>query len=171
MDTAGDETEKRRINPRLVLAQAWHPEKLQAAQRQLAVGELIHPIDVTGLRVPGLPELFTATDGMHRTVAARLAGQDEIRATVCGYWRYELYDLSIKGRHIAPRLGSPQPASRSDRHILRQLGVEDRTPPAGRLAAAGIDLLAHLATFAPKPLRRVLSPLTDNGAVDPITFS
>ncbi len=85
VDTAGDETEKRRINPRLVLAQAWHPEKLQAAQRQLAVGEPIHPIDVTGLRVPGLPELFTVTDGMHRTVAARLADHDEIRATVCGY--------------------------------------------------------------------------------------
>jgi hypothetical protein len=42
------------------------------------------PIDVTGIQFPGLPTYYLVTDGMNRTVAARLAGKPVIRAAVSG---------------------------------------------------------------------------------------
>lgn len=72
------------LDPKFVLAQAWSKSRLGSACLRLNEGIQADPIDVTGIQFPGLPTYYVVTDGMHRTVAARLAGKLTIRADVQG---------------------------------------------------------------------------------------
>lgn len=74
------------IDPRFILATAWDKSRFENAKKMLDQGREAPPIEVTGNRLPGLPTFFSTTDGMHRVVAARIAGHKQIRAKVTGYW-------------------------------------------------------------------------------------
>jgi hypothetical protein len=67
------------------MAEAWNPMRLERARRQLADGKKAPAIRVIGFRL-GRAVLYAPEDGIHRTVAAREAGQ-EIKARIQGQYR------------------------------------------------------------------------------------
>jgi hypothetical protein len=74
------------IDPRFVLASAWQKGRLAEARQRVIEGILDDPIQVSGIQFPGLPTYYLVTDGMHRTVAARLAEKNRVTAQVSGCW-------------------------------------------------------------------------------------
>jgi len=64
-----------------VAAWAWNPGRLARAERLLAAGHQAPPITVSRYWLHG-EALYTVADGMHRTVAARQAGRQRIRAKI-----------------------------------------------------------------------------------------
>jgi hypothetical protein len=81
-----DLAQEQEIDPRFVLASAWQMERLAAARQRAVEGILDDPIQVSGIQFPGLPTYYLVADGMHRTVAARLAGKKRVLARVSGCW-------------------------------------------------------------------------------------
>ena len=66
-----------------VVAWAWNEGRLERATRLLAAGEKAPPIRVSRYWLHG-EALYSVADGMHRTVAARQAGRQRIRAVIGG---------------------------------------------------------------------------------------
>lgn len=149
----GGSTERRicEVDPRFVLAQAWQVNRLEDAQRRISQGVAEHPIQLSGIRFPGLPELYSVTDGMHRTVAARLAGRTTIHAVVDGYWLADPHTVCIR-RHTLhyqrPEGFERRPITihKGAIDILRSIGVADRIPPVLRLLGSGMDWLRRSRT-------------------------
>lgn len=74
----------RRLDPALVLAEAWASRRLARCREQLAAGLQAPPISVVGFRLGRRRVLYGVSDGMHRTVAHREAGL-KVKARVAGY--------------------------------------------------------------------------------------
>jgi len=66
-----------------VAAFAWNPGRLERCRRLLAAGEKAPPVHLSRYWLHG-QALYTVSDGMHRTVAAREAGRRRIRARIGG---------------------------------------------------------------------------------------
>ncbi len=64
-----------------VVAWAWNPGRLARAERLLAAGHQAPPITVSRYWLHG-EALYNVSDGMHRTMAARQAGRQRIRARI-----------------------------------------------------------------------------------------
>jgi hypothetical protein len=142
-DGGSSETIKRDINPRHVLAQAWSINRLEAATQRARGNVFDGPIRVVGLRLTGLPDLYLVIDGMHRTVAARLAGRSFITAEVRGYWLCNPACAVIRGRflHVSDGYGGFR-RRRIDKgvmNILRGLGVVDHTPIIWKSLQSGLN--------------------------------
>lgn len=149
-DGGSSETIERDINPRHVLAQAWNINHLEAAIQRAKENVFDGPIRVVGLRLAGLPDLYLVIDGMHRTVAARLAGRSFITAEVRGYWFCNPACAVIRGRflYVSDGYGGFQPRQIDKKvmNILRGLGVVDHTPTIWKSAPKRSELDAKLAS-------------------------
>jgi hypothetical protein len=129
-DSSNDITE---VNPRFVLARAWQLGRLSEACRRKAEGIEDDPIRVSGIGFPGIPVYYQVTDGMHRTVAARLAGNESIRAYVSEIRFVDPRKLRIINRvpwHFDDRWGwEPSIFGREEAEVvdlLYSFGVECR---------------------------------------------
>jgi hypothetical protein len=128
----------RRIDPRRVLAEAWNADRLARCRELLAAGEQAPAISVVGFRIGGRGLLYDASDGMHRTIAAREAGRT-IRARISGYyaivpaahvlWRDHLWRRD-GGRW---RMADFEPVPEDLQAILMALGVKAIGPNQGEL--------------------------------------
>lgn len=85
-----------RLDPDLVLAEAWRPDRLRRCRERLAQGEQAPAIAVVGFRLDRRRVLYGVSDGMHRTIAHREAGR-RITAKISGYCPVE------PGRHVLDR--------------------------------------------------------------------
>ena len=137
------ETIERDINPRHVLAQAWNINRLEAAIQRAKENVFDGPIRVVGLRLAGLPDLYLVIDGMHRTVAARLAERSFITAEVRGYWFCNPACAVIRGRflYVSDGYGGFRRRQRDKEamNILRGLGVVDHTPTIWKSLQSGLN--------------------------------
>lgn len=93
-DTTIFERRVRAISVDKVLAWAWRPDRLLRCAERLADGERAPEIHVNRYLLHGVA-YYTVSDGHHRTIAARQAGQRRIRArigseSVCHPERYWL---------------------------------------------------------------------------------
>jgi hypothetical protein len=68
-----------------VLANPWNTERLERCRRKLTEGTKPPRIKVVGLRRKGHKTLYSVSDGMHRTAAARESGRRTIRAEISGW--------------------------------------------------------------------------------------
>lgn len=94
----------RRVLISSVLAKPWNMGRLERCRRQLAEGTPPPPIKVVGLRRQGFKTLYSVSDGMHRTSAAKEAGHRTIKAEISGWhtcdpsrfvlWRGWLWDTA-----------------------------------------------------------------------------
>ncbi len=66
-----------------VAAYAWHEGRLARCRQHLAAGEKAPPVHLSRYWLHG-QAFYTVSDGMHRTVAAREAGRQRIRAKIGG---------------------------------------------------------------------------------------
>lgn len=66
-----------------VAAYAWNEGRLERCRRLLAEGERAPAVHLSRYWLHGLA-FYTVSDGMHRTVAAREAGRQRIRARIGG---------------------------------------------------------------------------------------
>jgi len=66
-----------------VAAVAWNERRLEHCRRLLAAGEKAPPVHLSRYWLHG-QALYTVSDGNHRTVAAREAGRQRIRARIGG---------------------------------------------------------------------------------------
>lgn len=103
----------RQIDPNLVLAEAWRPDRLRRCRDRLAEGEQAPAIAVVGFRLGRRRVLYGVSDGMHRTVAHREAGR-KIKAKIGGYYPVEPTRHALWRDHLWRREGSG----------LRMLGME-----------------------------------------------
>ena len=121
----------RRIDPNLVLAEAWRPDRLRRCRDRLAAGEQAPAIIVVGFRLRRRRVFYGVSDGMHRTLAHREAGR-KVKAKIGGYypvepvrhalwrdhlWRWEDGGLCLLGMEAVPEELRP---------VLLALGVEPR---------------------------------------------
>jgi hypothetical protein len=121
------------VNPRFVLAQAWQLGRLSEACQRRTEGIQDDPIRVSGVGFPGVPIYYQVTDGMHRTVAARLAGDESIRAYVSEIGFVDPRRLGIVNRvpwHFDERWGWERSVFGREQaevvDLLCSLGVECR---------------------------------------------
>lgn len=124
----------RRLNPALVLAEAWAPHWLTRCRERLAAGEQAPPINVIGFRLGPRLVLYGVSDGMHRTVAHHEAGKT-IKARIGGYYpvkpeRFVLWRDHLWRREDAGlRMEGIGDLSEDLRPVLLALGVEPRGSP------------------------------------------
>lgn len=85
-----------RLDPDLVLAEAWRPDRLRRCRERLAHGEQAPAIAVVGFRLNRRRVLYGVSDGMHRTIAHRETGR-KVKAKISGYYPVE------PGRHVLCR--------------------------------------------------------------------
>ena len=124
----------RRLDPALVLAEAWAPHRLTRCRERLAAGEQAPPINVIGFRLGPRLVLYGVSDGMHRTVAHREAGKT-IKARIGGYHPIEPERFVLWRDHLWRREGAELrmegigDLSEDLRPVLLALGVEPRGSP------------------------------------------
>ena len=78
----------RRLDPFLILAEAWRPDRLRRCREHLAAGGKAPPISVVGFRLGRDSVIYGVSDGFHRTVAHREAGL-AIKARIGGTYRLD----------------------------------------------------------------------------------
>ncbi|MDE8347097.1 MAG: hypothetical protein POH28_13135 [Acidocella sp.] len=142
-DGGSSETIKRDVNPRHVLAQAWNLNRLEDATKRARENIFDGPVRVVGFQFPGLPDLYLVNDGMHRTVAARLAGRPLISATILGHWFCNPACAAIRGRflYVSDGYGGfrRRQIDKEVMDILRGLGVVDHTPTIWKSLQSGLN--------------------------------
>lgn len=114
-----------------VIAVAWSPGRLARARRLLDEGSKPPPIVVERYRIKRTSRYwYVLTDGNHRTMAARMAGREKIKAHVVGectlypdrFVTKDAYLWKIDGdsmRMVSHELSLPV------LQILKRLGVSD----------------------------------------------
>ena len=119
----------RRIDPNLVLAEAWRPDRLRRCRDRLVAGEQAPAISVVGFRLSRRRVFYGVSDGMHRTVAHREAGR-KVKAKIGGYYPVEPTRYALWRSHLWRREDGG----------LRMLGI-DAVPEDLRLAllALGVE--------------------------------
>lgn len=106
------------VDPRFVLAKSWKINRLQEAQKRIQESICDDPIRVGGLRLPGLPVYYHVADGMHRTVAARLAGKRQIQALTYQHQECSLDNVRVIGNSLL------RPSTRGCHEV--HFGVSDK---------------------------------------------
>jgi hypothetical protein len=121
----------RQIDPNLVLAEAWRPDRLRRCRDRLAAGEQAPAISVVGFRLGRYRVLYGVSDGMHRTVAHRETGR-KVKAKIGGYYPIEPTRHALWRNHLwrredgGLRLLGMETVLEDLRLILLALGVEPR---------------------------------------------
>jgi hypothetical protein len=100
-DTWADGSERpHRIRTHLVVATAWNAGRLERCREHRARGEKAPAILVCRFQLPEI-SLYVPSNGNHRTIAAREAGEDLINARVEG-----TYQVKVAGHVLHERKGS-----------------------------------------------------------------
>ena len=120
-----------------VVAWAWNEGRLERATRLLAAGEKAPPIRVSRYWLHG-EALYSVADGMHRTIAARQAGRQRIRAVIgsevqCHPERY-LIELATGRMWRAPEPGD---------RWLKMVSCDIAPEVAAALVAVGVRELVR----------------------------
>jgi hypothetical protein len=128
----------RRIDPALVLAEAWNQDRLVRCRERLAAGEEAPAISVVGFRISRRGALYGVSDGNYRTIAAREAGQ-KIRARISGTHSIIPAEHRLRRDHLWRREGGRwrmadfEPVPEDLQAILMALGVKAIGPDQGEL--------------------------------------
>jgi hypothetical protein len=115
------------VDPARVLAEAWHKGRLADAKERLAAGERAPAIKVVGYRWNSDWTLYEPSDGIHRTVAAREAGQ-KVKAKISGYYLLKPQQFVVNQEDLWRRtargeLQHVDATSEVERAALAALGV------------------------------------------------
>lgn len=100
------------VDPRFVLATAWDADRLKDSVNLLAQGREAPPVNICAIRFPELPTFYMVTDGMHRIVAARLAGKKGVSAVFAGGWVCDPSQMKIVNGVMMKRDGEDWEANR-----------------------------------------------------------
>ena len=115
------------LDPKLILAEAWSPYRLERCREQLAAGLEAPAINVVSSRIALQQVFYGVSDGMHRTVAHREAGV-RVKARIGGYNLIEPVWYTLRQAQVWRREGQGSRAvtdvPEGLRPVLLTLGVE-----------------------------------------------
>ena len=80
-----------------IVAEAWSPSRLQDARTLRAAGREPPPVKAVGYAL-GSSRIYDLSNGNHRTVAAREAGETHISANIAGEWVCDPAMCKIRGK-------------------------------------------------------------------------